>query len=213
VSIIVRVKICGIQSLEEALWAAEAGADALGFIFVPRSKRYIQPEKAQAITAKLPPFVNKVGVFAGASPSEVAEMASLCTLDTIQLHGEENPELYHQIPATKIKVISYSSNTLANKKFSPHSLHGVLLDSTFQGQLGGTGIPLPWQDPPFQSFLQEIKDVGLPVILAGGLNPENVQDAIKQTQPYGVDVSSGVERNGHKDRDLIRKFISRVKNL
>lgn len=227
---IIKVKICGIRSLEEARWAVDAGADALGFIFVPKSKRYIKPQTVQAITAKLPPFVNKVGVFAGESPAKVAEIVRQCTLDTIQLHGGEDLLLYQEIPATKIQVISFSSEVrnfqgetpkLTEKKEilssfplknEKTSLHGILLDSTHQGQTGGTGVPLPWQDSTFQRFLHAVKDTGYPIILAGGLNPENILAAIKYTRPYGVDVSSGVEHNGRKDRELIHRFVSQVKN-
>lgn len=223
-----RVKICGIQSLDEARWAVDAGADALGFVLVPSSKRYIEPKAIQIITRQLPPFVSKVGVFTNESPENVATIARECSLDTIQLHGGEDLGLYHKIPVSKVKVISYSSHaphfrSLPSPKNSgeisslhlqqsPHSLHGILLDSTHQGLTGGTGIPLPWQDPHFQDFLQEVKGTGYPVILAGGLNPENILEAIRQTTPYGVDVSSGVERYSRKDRELIEQFVSRVKN-
>lgn len=225
----IRVKICGIQSLEEAHWAVDAGADALGFIFVPSSQRYIEPKRVQQISVQIPPFVSKVGVFVGETPEKVAMIARQCSLDTIQLHGGEDPELYHEIPVAKVKVISFSSQalhlgTLPTQKNSgkipslplrqsPHSLQGILLDSTHQGQIGGTGVPLPWQDLQFQGILREVKETGYPVILAGGLNPENILKAIEDTRPYGVDVSSGVERNGHKDRQLIQQFVSSAKDI
>lgn len=212
----IRVKICGIQSLEEARWAVDAGADALGFILVPSSKRYLEPKAIQTITAHLPPSVRKVGVFAGESPTNVAKITRQCSLDTIQLHGGEDLELYHEIPVSKLKVISFPSRVNANfnkQQHPPHSLHGILLDSTHKGLMGGTGIPLPWQDPQFQEFLREAKETGYPIILAGGLNPENILAAIRQTQPYGVDVSSGVERHGCKNRELIQQFVSRAKIL
>lgn len=216
----IRVKICGIQSLDEALWAVEAGADALGFILVPSSKRYIEPNAIQTISSHLPPFVSKVGVFADESPAKVALITRQSVLDTLQFHGGEDLELYREIPVPKIKVISFPSRTNGDSRdfiykqpHLPHSLHGILLDSNHQGHTGGTGIPLPWQDSHFQDFLREMKKTGYPVILAGGLNPENISDAIRQTNPYGVDVSSGVESHGRKDRELIQKFISRAKSL
>lgn len=225
--LILRIKICGIQSLEEALWAIESGADALGFIFVPKSKRYLKPSTVQEITEKLPPFVSKVGVFAGESPDRVSKITRQCSLDTIQLHGGEEPMLYDHIQATKLKVISFSSQTnfddpsLALSLFDkvkalrlrPNTLHGILLDSCHRGQLGGTGVPLPWQTPSFQSVLHQLKQTGIPVIIAGGLTAENVQDALKHTTPYGIDVSSGVERNGRKDPRLIHHFISQARTF
>lgn len=224
----IRVKICGIQSLEEARWAVEAGADALGFILTPKSRRYIDPLKLQQITAQLPPFISKVGVFVGEAPDNVAEVTRRCFLDSIQLHGGETAKFYHTIPATKIKAFSFGPLTSSPSSISEpwktdwqllqteitHGLiQGILLDSTIDGQSGGTGVSLPWEDLHFQAILIEIKKTHLPIILAGGLNPENIQEAIRLTQPYGVDVSSGVERAGHKDRDLIFQFTRTVKGL
>lgn len=229
-----RVKICGIRSLEEALWAVEAGADALGFILVPHSKRYIEPQKLRQITAHLPPFINKVGVFAGEPPNRVSEIIHYCSLDSIQLHGGEPVDHYRDITAAKIKVISFdpqqitsSSNHLNNHEENTASLNwevlhakvsqglvqGILLDSAVQGQSGGTGTPLPWKELHFKTILTEIKKADIPFILAGGLHPENVQDAIQITQPYGVDVSSGVEREGRKDQAQITRFIRAAKTF
>ncbi|WP_434511315.1 phosphoribosylanthranilate isomerase [Desulfitobacterium sp. AusDCA] len=228
-----RVKICGIRSLEEALWAVEAGADALGFILVPHSKRYIEPQKLRQITAHLPPFINKVGVFAGEPPNRVSEIIRYCFLDTIQFHGGEPVDHYRHIKAAKIKVISLdpqqitSSNSghpnnprknvaspnweLLHTEASQGLVQGILLDSTVQGQSGGTGTPLPWKELHFKTILAEIKKANIPFILAGGLHPENVQEAIQITQPYGVDVSSGVEREGRKDQEQITRFIHAAK--
>lgn len=230
----VRVKICGIRSLEEALWAVEAGADALGFILVPHSKRYIDPKKLRQITAHLPPLINKVGVFAGEPPNRVSEIIHYCSLDTIQLHGGEPAAHYSDIPAAKIKVISFDPQMMTHN--SGHSIsprrsdespywevihtevsqgiiQGILLDSAVQGQSGGTGAPLPWNDLKFQATLSEIKNKNIPLILAGGLHSENVQEAIQITQPYGVDVSSGVEREGQKDQEQITRFIRAAKTF
>lgn len=210
----IRVKICGIQSLEEARWAVEAGADALGFILTPKSKRYIEPTKLEQITTQLPPFISKVGVFVGEAPDNVAEVTRRCYLDSIQLHGKEAAQFYHTIPVTKIKAFSFDQENnwqLLHTEITQGLIQGILLDSTIEGQSGGTGVSLPWEDLHFQTILTAIKKTQLPIILAGGLNPENIQKAIRLTQPYGVDVSSGVERAGHKDRDLIFQFTRSAK--
>lgn len=232
---IVRVKICGIRSLEEALWAVDAGADALGFILVPHSKRYIEPKKLRQITAHLPPFINKVGVFSGEPPNRVSEIIHYCSLDTIQLHGGELAAHYSNIPAAKIKVIAFDPRMMNSRnsgcainhcvneespywevihtEVSQGLIQGILLDSAVQGQSGGTGTPLPWNDSIFQATLSEIKKTNIPFILAGGLHSENVQNAIQVTQPYGVDVSSGVEREGRKDQEQITRFIRAAKTF
>ncbi|AFM02018.1 MULTISPECIES: phosphoribosylanthranilate isomerase [Desulfitobacterium] len=220
-----RIKICGIRTFEEARWAVEAGADALGFIFVPYSKRYIKPETAREIILRLPPWIGKVGVFAQESPKNVSQIIRGCPLDTLQLHGNEDPRLYHHLPVIKIKALSLppvpdsasdadptSQSFLAQfRGLPPASLHGILLDSALQGMAGGTGAPLPWHTPEFQDLLRRVKNLGYPLILAGGLSPDNVLEAIRLTQPYGVDVSSGVERDGRKNREKIQHFISRIR--
>lgn len=217
------VKICGIRSLEEARWAIEAGADALGFILISKSKRYIPPEEVQAITTQLPSSIYKVGVFAGEPPDHVAKISRQCVLNSIQLHGGEAVALYSKVPATKIKVYSFDPHSCSpeqerknlenlDREIEKGLIQVILLDSKLEGQLGGTGVSLPWEDSHFQKLLIKIKNAGLPVILAGGLNPQNVLKAIELTQPFAVDVSSGVEREGQKDRELIFKFIQAVKN-
>ena len=226
-----KVKICGIQSLQEALWAIEAGADALGFIFVPSSKRYISPQKAQKIIKQLPPFVSKVGVFVNETPEQISTILQQCFLDSIQLHGQENPSHYAHLPVCKIKMLPYPGATImpspSTHSFLSHSFptrislgdssqpnpfHAIILDSTSPKGTGGTGIPLPWQNPDFQTFYKSLKSLGYPVILAGGLTPANVQEAIRLTRPYGVDVSSGVEEMGRKDRRKIQEFIAQVRS-
>lgn len=233
----IRVKVCGIQSLEAAQWAVEAGADALGFIFVPHSKRYIPPQDARDIIKQLPPFISKVGVFADEAPHKVAEVLRQCHLDTLQLHGQEDLRLYHSLPAAKIKVLSFSISPSATpsspptsdkveddnldelrqlgdqlQELPPHSLQGILLDSSLRGTRGGTGLPLPWLSPKFQAFLSQVKSFGYPVLLAGGLHPDNVKQALLLTHPYGVDVSSGVEENGRKDQRKIHHFITQIRH-
>ena len=156
----VKVKICGIKSLEEALCSIEAGADALGFIFAPTSKRYLNPSEAQKIINKLPTYIIKIGVFVSETPEKVAKIVNYCSLDTIQLHGGEDLEQYDKIPAGKIKVISLTSSLIKSpspiNEFNKENLDqlcklgqsnlsltnspsAILLDSLSQGKTGGTG--------------------------------------------------------------------------
>lgn len=226
----VRVKICGIRSLEEAKWATDAGADGLGFIFVPQSKRYIQPEHAREIVLNLPPFIARVGVFVNEDPTIVAEIVQKSHLTAIQLHGTEALEDYQNIRVPCIKALNISVDPIINSDGAPSSpgdlpflelqptlnkwkgmLQGILVDSSYQGQLGGTGSPLPWDNLSLQQLFDCIRSFDIPLILAGGLSPENVQLAIRAVKPYGVDVSSGVERLGTKDPDLIKSFIEKAK--
>lgn len=227
----VRVKICGIRSLEEAKWAIDAGADGIGFVFVPQSKRYIQPEHAREIVLNLPPFIARVGVFVNEDPTIVAEIVQKSHLTAIQLHGTEALEDYQNIRVPCIKAINISVDPIINSDGAPSSpgdqpflelqhplnkwkgmLQGILVDASYQGQLGGTGSPLPWDDPSLQHLFDCIRSFDIPLILAGGLSPENVQLAIRAVKPYGVDVSSGVERLGTKDPDLIKSFLQKAKN-
>ncbi|MFZ5646867.1 MAG: phosphoribosylanthranilate isomerase [Bacillota bacterium] len=197
----VRVKICGILDIETALGAVEAGADALGFVFAP-GKRMISPEAAREIIKKLPPLVSMVGVFVNRPAGEVVEIASYAGLDTVQLHGEENPEYCKGLGLKVIKSFPVScADDL--ERVERYRVDGYLLDTSVPGQRGGTGKTFDWK-------LAAGFKAG-PLILAGGLNPENVREAIEQVKPYAVDVSSGVETGGRKDMVKIREFIRRVK--
>jgi len=228
----VRVKICGIQSLEEAKWAIYAGVDAIGFIFVPQSKRYIRPEQAREISLSLPPFMTRIGVFVNENPTIVVEIVQKCYLTAIQLHGDEDIEDYQTIAVPCIKAINISVDHYINSAGahtnSEHQsffelqpplenwvgmIQGILVDASYQGQLGGTGSPLPWDDPSLQHLFDSIRRFDIPLILAGGLTPENVQRAIRTVKPYAVDVSSGVEHLGTKNQDLIKSFIQKVKTF
>lgn len=228
----VQVKICGIRSLEEAEWAVEAGGDALGFVFAPRSKRYIEPNLVREITTKLPPFIAKVGVFVDTPPAQISEIARICGLTVIQLHGTEEPEDYREISLPILKALKVSieqeisQETQENEKAGNReleivtslkrwigSVQGILVDSSYGGQFGGTGRALPWYDDKMQQLFEGIKGTGIPLILAGGLNPENVQEGISKVRPYAVDVSTGVESSGKKNRELIINFISQAKGF
>ena len=202
----VRVKICGITTVEDAIIAAQAGADALGFVFHEASPRYLFPEQAAAIIKALPPFVQAVGLFVNADSGFVNAVAGLCRLDLIQLHGDEPPEYCDRIErrvvkAFRVKDIS-SLDPIGNYRVA-----GYLLDAYSPKSYGGTGVTFNWD------VAQAAKAFG-PVILAGGLTPDNVHQAVEKVAPYGVDVSGGVEAApGRKDPEKVREFIRRAKGL
>jgi phosphoribosylanthranilate isomerase len=201
----VRVKICGITNAADAETAVEAGADALGFIFFERSKRYLAPAPAGQIIRKVPPFVTCVGVFVNASKDEIHRAAGESGIGCIQLHGEETPEFASSCQGTVIKAFAIRGAD------SLHSLReyqtsAFLLDTWSATASGGTGQVFNWE------WAIEAKGVGKPIILAGGLTPDNVAQAVQQVRPYAVDVSSGVELSpGRKNPEKVRRFIEAVK--
>jgi len=183
------IKICGFTNKEDALYAANLGVNALGFIFAP-SPRQVSPQKAREIIACLPPFVNKVGVFLNHPREEVAQIALLCGLDTIQLHGEESPAYCNYFAAKVVKAFRVKDrSSLAS--LDSYQVSAYLLDTYLPGQPGGTGKTFNWE------LAKEAKKYG-PLILAGGLNLENIGEAIRTVSPYGVDISSGVEESPGK---------------
>jgi phosphoribosylanthranilate isomerase len=201
----VHVKICGITSLEDAQVAADAGADAIGFVFYPPSRRYVTPEQAGRIIQTLPPFVTTVGLFVDMALDTVNDLAVRCGLDRIQLHGRETPEFCRQVTRPVIKAIRIK-NAESLTLVPDYNVSAYLLDAYVEGALpGGTGASFSWE------LAAQAKLYG-PVILAGGLTPENIEAAIAQIRPYGVDVSTGVERApGIKDHQKVRQFIARAK--
>jgi phosphoribosylanthranilate isomerase len=204
----VRVKICGITDLDDARAAIESGADALGFIFFAGSPRYLPPESAAKIIAQLPPFVTKVGVFVDAPVSVVLDIARATGIDTVQLHGSEAPSMCEELGATGLKVIKAFrvKNATSLDELVKYRVSAFLLDSFVPGQLGGTGAKFNWD------LAVQAKQFGTQIILAGGLDSENVSDAVSKVAPYAVDVSSGVEISpGNKDIDKVRTFIIRAK--
>ncbi len=197
----VRVKICGITNPEDALAAVEAGADALGFVFAP-SPRRITAAQAAAIIRELPPFVTTVGLVVGQDPRPLLDE---CPLDAIQYHGSESPEAVAACPVRSIKAfrISSEADLDAIPRFTTAS--AVLLDAYVPGVMGGTGKRFPWD------LALMAKRFGKPVIVAGGLSPETVPVCVSTTQPYAVDVSSGVEAElGRKDHAKVRAFVRAV---
>ncbi|MCM3588073.1 phosphoribosylanthranilate isomerase [Mesobacillus maritimus] len=198
-----KVKICGIQTIEAALHATKEGADAIGFVFAP-SKRKITPEKAKHIIQTLPEDIWKVGVFVDETPETIAEIVEFTGLTHIQLHGEEEPDLYWTHDRALIKSVSVRTIEDIQKIKNIQTVDYILLDSPPGLYKGGTGKSFDWD---LASGLG-VKDK---IILAGGLNPQNVKKAIQAVQPIMVDVSSGVETNGEKDFEKISAFISEAK--
>lgn len=196
----VRIKICGITDGDDALHAIDCGADALGFVFYDRSPRAITRNKARAIIAQLPPLVTVVGLFVNADPHTVREIADDCGLDLIQYHGDESPEMVRVAPRRAIRALRVRENEIFDE-IDRYPASGLLLDAWVSGSFGGTGVLCNWE---IAAAIAKKR----PVILAGGLTPENVATAIQAVRPYGVDVSSGVEATpGHKDRKKVAAFI------
>jgi phosphoribosylanthranilate isomerase len=191
------VKVCGITNVEDALVAAGEGVTALGFVFYPRSPRYVDPARAADIISKLPPEIWKVGVFVNAAPETVAHLAEETGLDVVQLHGDES----HADVPPGLRVWKAFR---VDAGFKPERLEGwdveaILLDSAAPGEYGGTGRPFHWK---IAAGLKQR------FILAGGLDADNVRDAIRQVHPWGVDASSRLESvPGKKDHAKMRAFI------
>jgi phosphoribosylanthranilate isomerase len=201
---VVRVKICGITNLDDALAAAEAGADALGFIFVPGTPRYVTVEQAKDIVACLPPFVTRVGVFANQSLSSVLAIMNSVPLDLVQLHGDESPEYCAALGDRAIKSLRVKDGS-SLAEMASYRACAYLLDTYMPDRLGGTGATFDWE------LAREAAQYG-PVILAGGLGPDNVAQAIRVARPAAVDTSSGVEASpGRKDHQKMLAFVSAAK--
>ena len=202
----VRSKICGITRIEDALAAVEAGADAIGLVFYAKSPRAVNVQQARAIIAALPPFVTTVGLFVNASRCELGEILDAVPLDLLQFHGDETPadcEGYHRPWIKALRVKAGDDIAASCKAYAGAS--GILLDTYVEGVPGGTGEAFDWSLVP--------KDLGKPIILAGGLSATNVAQAIAQVHPYAVDVSGGVEQSkGIKDHAKIRAFIQAVRS-
>jgi phosphoribosylanthranilate isomerase len=208
----IRVKICGLTSPEDALFAANAGADAIGLNFYPQSPRYLTPSRAATIVRVLPPFVAPVGVFVGMPMRQACAISFQLGLRAIQTYDDNSPEEdsfpFAYIPAFRV---SNSSELDAIHQFIEalttvgRRPAAILVDSRVEGKMGGSGQTAPW------SLLAGF-DAGVPLILAGGLTPENVTTAIEIVKPWGVDVASGVElRPGKKDPSKVERFIQEVR--
>jgi phosphoribosylanthranilate isomerase len=197
----VRIKVCGITNLEDALLAAELGADALGFIFYAKSPRKVAPEVAREIIAQLPPFVAAVGVFVDEAAAVVQEVAAEVGLDWVQLHGQESPEYCRGLDCKVIKGFRIKDKSSV-RELEPYrgAVQACLLDTYKKGQVGGTGESFDWH------LAREARKYGR-IILAGGLTPENVAQAIAIALPAAVDSASGTEAvPGRKDPAKLRAF-------
>lgn len=201
----VRSKICGITRVEDALAAAEAGADAIGLVFYAKSPRAVDVHQARAIIAALPPFVTTVGLFVNASRCELNEILDAVPLDLLQFHGDETPEQCEGFNRPWIKALRVRpGDDLEASCRRYHNASGVLLDTYVAGVPGGTGESFDWSLVPAK--------LSKPVILAGGLTADNVASAIAQVRPYAVDVSGGVEQaKGIKDPARIEAFLRAVR--
>jgi len=199
-----RVKICGITRAEDAKAAVAHGCDAIGLVFYEPSPRYLTLDAAAAIAAQLPPFVNAVGLFVDATPAYVREVLARVHLDLLQFHGDESPEYCRQFGVPYLKAVRVRPETnLLQYAAAYADAKALLLDAYMPGTPGGTGTTFDWALIP--------QDFPLPVILAGGLDADNVSEAIQQSRPYAVDVSGGVERQkGIKDAEKIAAFMRGV---
>jgi len=195
-----RVKICGITNIEDARHASACGADALGFVFYPGSPRCVDPDQARRIIAELPPLITTVGLFVNESPAKIREIVEFSGLNTVQLHGEEEPPQCSYPPCRVIKALRLKQG-MDDSVFSTYRVSALLLDAYVSDKFGGTGQCCDWDRAANVASRHR-------VILAGGLNPENVADAVRKVHPYGVDVSSGVEKQpGQKDPEKVAMFI------
>jgi len=199
------IKICGITNLDDAFVVAESGADALGFIFYPKSPRHVSPEKAKEIIENLPCEITRVGVFVNHRAEEVKEIIEFCGLNLVQLHGNETPGYCRQFTSS-IVIKAFSPRTENDLQIlKDYPVRAVLLDTYDPGLYGGTGKTSNWE------LASKIKE-SHPLILSGGLNIDNIRDAVEIVSPHAVDINSGVESSpGKKDHNKVREIIEIVR--
>ena len=206
-----RVKFCGMTSLQDVQCAVELGVDALGFVFVPESARYINLKQAKALLDQVPPFIVKVGLFMNTDPAAIKTVLDGVQLNLLQFHGEESEEFCEQFNMPYLKAVPMAS-ILSLKDYCAAyaSATGFLLDSHASGAMGGSGKSFSWDEHSSESLTK----LGKPIILAGGLSANNVAEAIRVVQPYAVDVSSGIEASkGVKDPAKMQQFIKEVRSV
>jgi phosphoribosylanthranilate isomerase len=201
----VKVKICGITNVEDALAAAEAGADVIGLMFYDKSPRVVSIEQAQAIHQQLPPYILRVGVFVDPEPGLVGTAMAHCGLSVLQFHGDEPNDFCRQFGLMSMKAFRIKDES-SLLQLSNYTTDALLLDSYVAGKQGGTGEKFNWD------LAIDAKKFGKPIFLSGGLTAENVASAVQKVVPFAVDVSSGVESApGKKDHQKIRDFIAAVR--
>jgi len=203
----VRVKVCGITNKHDAIMCVETGVEALGFIFA-RSPRRIQPEDARRIIRCLPPFVQTVGVFVNEEPARMREIMDFCGLDLIQLHGDESPGGCEALMPRCMKAFRVRSKSSLQQIWSYEGkVRALVLDTYSDEERGGTGNAFEW------GLAVEAKNTGIPVILAGGLHPGNIEEAILTVKPFAVDVNSGIEQSpGKKSRFLMEELMEKIRS-
>lgn len=200
-----RIKVCGMRDMAEVAAVVAAGVDAIGLIFVKKSLRYIDPDRAREIVGKLPPFVDAVGVFVDQDAVEVNEIVRYCGLTKVQLHGAESPAYCAEINCRVVKAFRVRES-MTTEDLAPYAgmVSGFLFDTFHEKMAGGTGQTFDWH-------LLEKLTPPRPVILAGGLTPANVGEAVRQVRPFAVDLNSGVEfEPGRKDIDKVRAAVAEV---
>ena len=199
-----RIKICGITNKQDALEAVRLGVDALGFVFAHSSRRVI-PRMVQEIVELLPPFISRVGVFVDEDKEKVKKIANSCHLTTLQFHGEEAPSYCQGFREKIVKAFSIKDTSVLDR-IPEYEVDAYLLDSYSPSRSGGTGKTFDWD------IAKKIREFDVPIILSGGLNPDNVKEAIKRVRPYAVDVGSGVEAGeAKKDPEKLKDFVRKVR--
>ncbi len=200
-----RVKICGITSDTDALAAVRWGADAIGLVFYPPSPRAVDVQRARSVVSRLPPFVSVVGLFVDAAPEEIHRVLKEVPIDILQFHGEEPPAACSAYGRPYIKAIRMREGVDLHRATETYrTASGLLLDTYRKGQPGGTGDAFDWSRIPAALAGR--------IVLAGGLNPDNIESAVRRIRPYAVDVSGGVERErGVKDAEKIAAFMRGVR--
>jgi phosphoribosylanthranilate isomerase len=201
-----QIKICGITRIEDALCAAESGADAVGFIFHKASPRYIAPWRAQEIIAAMPAVLVTVGVFVNRDAEEVARTVDMCGLDLIQLHGDESPEYCRRFPPERVLKAVFPRVPEELPALDAYEVRAFLVDARDAGRYGGTGKRADWE-------LAARLGKSHPLILAGGLDIRNIGEALSAIAPGAVDINSGCERTpGIKDHDRMKRIIGLIRN-
>ena len=201
----VKVKICGITNLGDALNSVKAGCNALGFVFYRKSPRYITPEKASRIIKHIPAHILKIGVFVNAEEKTIKRIARLCNLDMLQFHGNESPKFCQKFKGYKIIKAFRVKDKIELKNLLNYKTFAYLFDTFVKSKMGGTGRKFDWKR------VRGLKSLRKPIFLSGGLNAKNVAEAVKQVHPDWVDVSSSVEiKPGKKDYKKVKKLIEAV---
>lgn len=204
--LVTKVKICGITNYEDAAAAMDMGADILGFNFYPKSPRFIAPEKASQIISRLPAFVDIAGVFVNEPFDKIRDTIDRCQLDWVQLHGDEDPQFCHLFLSIDVKTMKALrvSDKADIKRADGFFTDAILFDAFHPDKYGGTGLAFDWNI---------IGHIGRPVFLAGGINPDNAEDAV-ELGVYGIDVCSGIEAEpGKKDHEKMKKLFDNIRHL